>query len=107
MRTYVLRAGAVALIMWAFSGCFVAPVPVGAPVYEPPVVVEEPPVATWRWGLWPHYEVEHHYIVDDERVIIRDRHYFPSYGRTRPYIRNDTGKHKGWYRHEDRGRRGD
>jgi hypothetical protein len=39
-------------------------------------------------------------VVDNERVNIRDRHYFPTYGRTRPYIQNNQGQHKGWYKHD-------
>lgn len=72
------------------AGCAITAVPVGEPVYGPPAVVEEPPVAVWGWAPWPHYEVEHHYTVEDEHVVIHDRHYFPTYGRSRAYIRNDN-----------------
>ena len=61
--------------------------------------VEEPSVSVWGFWPWPHYEVEHHYTVEDEHVTIHDRHYFPSYGRSRAYILNDNGKHRGWYKH--------
>ena len=97
----MLRACLIALLVACLTGCFVATVPEGEPVYEPPAVVEEPPASVFVWTPWPHYEVEHHYVVEqNEHVIIRDRHYFPTYGHTRPYIRNDQGKHQGWYKHE-------
>jgi len=54
------------------------------------------------WWPWPHYAVEHHYVVDRDRVVIHDNHYFPTYGRSQRYIRNEQGAHPGWYRH-DRG----
>lgn len=85
------------LVAGSGSGCLVAAP--GEPVYGPPVVVQEPPVATFSWGYWPHYEVEHHYVVEHDNVIIRDRHYFPFYGRTRSYIRSDDPKHRGRYKH--------
>jgi hypothetical protein len=101
MSTHVLRVRLVGVVVWYLSGCAItATVPSGEPVYEPPAVVVEPPVSIWVWWPVPHYEVEHHYVVEDEHVIIRDRHYFPTYGRSRPYIRNDKGKHRGWYKHE-------
>ena len=102
MRKNVLRAGLVGMVAWYLSGCAItATVPPGEPVYEPPaVVVAPPPVAVWAWWPWPHYDVEHHYVVENDHVTIRDRHYFPSNGRSRAYIRNDKGKHQGWYKHE-------
>ena len=100
MRRHILLASLVGVLVAYSSGCLVTPaVPAGEAVYEPPVVVEEPAVSVWGFWPWPHYEVEHHYTVEDEHVTIHDRHYFPSYGRARPYIRNDSGKHKGWYKH--------
>src|SRR5437660_12053601 len=96
----MLRAILIAGVIACLSGCFVAPVPEGEPVYEPPAAVEEPPVSVFVWTPWPHYEVEHHYVVEHDHVTIRDRHYFPTYGRSRTYIRNDHGKHQGWYKHE-------
>ena len=99
----LLRTALVAVAGSCLAGCLVATAPPpGTPVYEPPVVVQEPPVETWIWFPWPHYDVEHHYVVENEHVRIYDRHYFPSYGRSRPYIRNDGGRHPGWYRHERR-----
>jgi hypothetical protein len=98
MTTYALRAALVGAIAWSLGGCAVYPA--GEPVYEPPVAVVEPPVSVWVWAPWPHYEVEHRYVVDDEHVVIHDRHYTPFNARTRPYIRNDNGKHRGWYKHE-------
>ena len=100
MWRHMLRASVVGLVVWCLNGCAItATVPPGGAVYEPPVVVEEPSVSVWGFWPWPHYEVEHHYRVEDEHVTIRDRHYFPSNGRSRAYIRNDSGKHKGWYKH--------
>ena len=101
MRSHLLRAGLIGIAIWFLSGCaVVAPVPSGEPVYEPPAVVVEPPAHTWVWWPWPHYEVEHHYVVEHDRVIIRDRHYTPFARSSRPYIRNDHGRHRGWYKHE-------
>jgi hypothetical protein len=100
MRSHVLRA-IVAIAVWGTIGCAVTVPPPGEPVYEPPVAVEEPPVSVYVWWPWPHYEVEHHYVVENrDRVVIQDRHYFPTYGRSRRYIRNDAGNHRGWYKHE-------
>jgi len=100
VKSHVLHAGLVSIGVWYLSGCLIAgTVPPGEPVYEPPVVVEAPAVSVWAFLPWPHYEVEHHYIVEDEHVTIHDRHYFPSNGRSRAYIRNDNGKHKGWFKH--------
>jgi hypothetical protein len=92
------RTGLVALAAWSLGGCAIG-VPVGEPVYEPPAVVAEPEVSAWVWWPWPHYDVEHRYVVEDDHVIIHDRHYTPFYRRTQPYIRNDKGRHKGWYKH--------
>ncbi|SRR5581483_8385940 len=100
MRKALVPAALAAALMIGSAGCFVGPPP--GPVYGPPGVVEEPPVATFAWGFWPHYEVDHHYVVNNDRVIIHDRHYFPSYGRTKRYIQNDRGEHRGWYRHDGR-----
>jgi hypothetical protein len=94
-----LRAVLLGVLACCLSACAVT-VPVGEPVYEPPVVVAEPPVSVWVWTPWPHYEVEHHYAIENDRVIIHDRHYTPFYGRTHRYIRNDQGNHRGWYKHE-------
>jgi hypothetical protein len=103
MQTHLLRAGIIGVAVSCLSGCLITPgPPPGEPVYEPPAVVVEPPVSSWFWVPWPHYEVEHHYVIENEHVYIRDRHYFPSYGNARPYIRNDNGRHTGWYKHERR-----
>ena len=73
MRRHLLRASLVGLLVAYLSGCAVtATVPPGEVVYEPPVVVEEPAVSVWAW--WPHYEVEHNYVVENDHVVIRDRH---------------------------------
>src|ERR1051326_2470042 len=95
----MLRATLITILIVSLGGCMVTAVPAGDPVYEPPAVVEAPPVSVWAWWPWPHYEVEHHYVVEHDQVTIRDRHYSPSYGRSRSYIRNDNGKHRGWYKH--------
>ena len=97
-RAYLALGGVAASMI--LSGCLVAAP--GEPVYGPPVVVQEPPVATFSWGFWPHYDVEHHYVVEHDNVIIRDKHYFPFYGRTRPYIRSDDPRHRGRYQHDPR-----
>jgi hypothetical protein len=89
------------MIAAMLAGCVVAPVP-GEPVYEPPAVAVEPSTSVFVWWPWPHYAVEHHYVVDRDRVVIHDNHYFPTYGRSQRYIRNEQGAHPGWYRH-DRG----
>ncbi len=84
----------------AISGCVVAP-PAGEVAYGPPDVYVEPPHSEFVFFPWPHYDVEHHYVIEDDHVHIRDRHYFPFYGRTHRYVRNDEGRHRGWFRHED------
>ncbi len=99
MSGHTLRAGLVVLAAWCLGGCVVAPVP-GEPVYEPPAVVAEPEVSVFVLFPFPHYEVEHHYVVENDRVIIRDRHYTPFSRRSQRYIRNDQGPHRGWYRHD-------
>jgi len=100
MRRHPLWASLIGVLVAYLSGCAVmATVPSGEVVYAPPAVVVEPPVSVWVWWPWPHYEVEHNYVVENDHVIIRDRHYFPFYGRSRAYIRNDSGRHRGWYKH--------
>src|SRR5690348_5583519 len=99
VTTRIARFAALAILAWCAAGCAVA-VPAGEPVYAPPVAVQEPPVSVFVWWPWPHYEVEHRYIVENrDRVVIHDRHYFPSNGRSRRYIRNYEGNRRGWYRH--------
>src|SRR5437016_5129461 len=98
MKARLIRAAFLASALTVLGACAVS-IPPGEEVYAPPVVVEEPEVSVWAWWPWPHYEVEHRYVVENDRVIIRDRHYFPSNGRSRAYIRNDRGKHQGWYKH--------
>jgi hypothetical protein len=98
MRRHILWTALIGVFVAYLSGCAVT-VPPGEVVYEPPAVVEEPPVSVWVVWPWPHYEVEHNFVVENDHVIIRDRHYFPSYGRARTYIRNDSGRHRGWYKH--------
>ena len=101
MKRHLLWARPIGVLVAYLGGCAVmATVPPGEVVYEPPAVVEEPAVSVWAWWPWPHYEVEHNYVVEHDHVIIRDRHYFPSYGRSRAYIRNDSGRHRGWHKHE-------
>ena len=99
VTTNGLRLALAGLIACVAAACAVTVPPPGEPVYGPPAVVEEPSVTVWGWWPWPHYEVDHHYVVENEHVTIHDRHYFPSYGRSRAYIRNDNGQHKGWYKH--------
>jgi hypothetical protein len=98
---HALRALLIGIVVGCLTGCFVSPVPSGEPVYEPPYVVAEPSASVFVWWPWPHYDVEHHYVIENDRVVIRDRHYGPFPRRTRPYIRNDRGNHRGWYRHQD------
>ena len=101
MKNRLLHAAFIGAVVVGLSGCLVVPgPPPGEPVYEPPVAVVEPSVSTYVWFPWPHYEVEHRYVVENEHVTIRDRHYFPSNGRGRAYIRNDNGQHRGWYKHD-------
>jgi len=92
-----LRAVLLGLVL-CLGGCVVS-VPPGEPVYEAPAYVEGPPVSVWVWSPWPHYEVEHNYLVNNDRVIIRDRHYTPFAHQTHRYIHQDQGPHRGWYRH--------
>ena len=61
-------------------------------------VVEEPPVFTWIWWPLPRYNVVHNYIVDNQRVVIRDKQYSPMYARMHPYLHNDVGPDAGWFR---------
>ena len=98
----MLRVALIAVVVTSLAGCLVAATPPpGEPVYEPPVAVEEPSTSVFVWFPWPHYEVDHHYRVENDHVTIRDNHYFPSYGRSRSYIRNDQGQHRGWYKHDE------
>jgi len=97
----MLRAALVAIVVTSLTGCLVTAPPPGEPVYEPPVAVEEPSASVFVWFPWPHYEVEHHYRVESDHVTIRDNHYFPSYGRSRTYIHNERGQHRGWYKHDE------
>ena len=57
--------------------------PPGGPAIRAPAIVEEPPVYQWSWWGWPHYDVEHRYVVDNDHVAVHDRHYFPFFGSTR------------------------
>src|SRR5947208_15558252 len=67
MRRHLLWASLIGLLVAYLSGCAVmATVPPGEVVYEPPVVVEEPAVSVWGWWPWPHYDVEHHYVVEHD-----------------------------------------
>lgn len=100
MRRHVLRTGLIGVVAWYLSGCAITAIPAGEPLYAPPVVVVEPPAYQWHWWV-PHYEVEHHYVIEQEHVQIHDRHYYPLYEKVHPYIKNDNGKHKGWYKHRD------
>jgi hypothetical protein len=104
MKNLLLRAGVIGATVWTLGGCAVTAVPVGEPVYAPPLAVEEPAVSVWGWWPWPHYDVEHHYVVEDDHVTIHDRHYFPTYGRSNAYIHNDEGRHRGWFKHRDHDR---
>src|SRR3989442_16014215 len=73
MRSHMLRASLVGLVVWCLSGCaLTATVPPGEVVYEPPVVVEGPSVSVWAWWPCPHYEAEHHYVVEHYHVAIQD-----------------------------------
>jgi hypothetical protein len=74
--------------------------PAGEAVYGPPAVVAETPGYEFYWGPWPHYEVDHRYVIEDEHVHIRDNHYYPFYETAHPYVHNDQGKHKGWFKHD-------
>src|SRR5262245_303594 len=97
MRSGVGIAGAV-LLATALGGCAIQPVP-GEAVIRPPGVIVRAPTYHWHWWYWPHYDVEHHYVVDQRTVIVRDHHYYPFYEETNPYVHKDHGKHKGWYKH--------
>ena len=85
------------LVACALGGCTVT-VPGGEPVYAPPAVVEEQPVYRWHWYGWPHQEVEHHYVVENDRVVVHENRYYPGYDRSHPYVKNNDGNHKGWYK---------
>ena len=84
----------------ALAGCVVAP-PVGEAVYAPPAVAVEPPSYSFSWWFPPHYEVDHHYVIENEHVNIHDRHYYPLYEQSHRYVRNDEGRHRGWFKHDD------
>ena len=96
-RRMLSAAGALSIV--AASGCAVT-VPRGEAYYAPPAVVVEHPAYNWRW-FPPRYEVEHHYVIENEHVNIRDNHYYPFYNQANRYVKNDKGKHKGWFKHED------
>jgi hypothetical protein len=88
----IIRAAAIGVVVWCAAGCAVtATVPAGES-YAPPVSVAGPPVSVWLWSPWPHYEVEHRYVVEH-----RDRGYCRSYGHSRRHIRDDRGRRRGWY----------
>ena len=95
----MLRACLIALLVACLTGCFVATVPEGEPVYEPPAVVEEPPASVFVWAPWPHYEVEHHYVVENEHIYRVHHHYYPFYDRVHPPCRREHGEHRGWFKH--------
>ena len=87
-------------IAGCLAGCTVT-VPSGEPIYAPPAVVEEAPAYRWRW-FWPHQEVEHHYVVENDRVVVHENRYYPGYDRSHPYVRQDEGNHRGWYKKQHR-----
>jgi hypothetical protein len=100
MRSAGLFLGALAL---ATAGCAVAVRP-GEPVYDYPAAVEQPPDYSWGWVPWPHRVVEHNFVVEDEHVRITDHHYYPFYRDAHPYLRNDEGTHRGWFKRQDHDR---
>ena len=95
-----LRLFLVTLLGSAVTGCVVH-APPGEPVYGPPAVVVEPPTYEFSWWVWPHYEVDHHYVIDGDHVRIHDQHYYPGYDETHRYVHNDGGRHRGWFEHQD------
>ena len=91
-----MRAVVGALVLGLASGCAVSG---GRAVVTPPGVVVEPPtVYSWRWAPLPHYDVEHHVVVEHRVVTYTDHHYYPFYDRVHPP--HDHGKHKGWFKHD-------
>jgi hypothetical protein len=98
MRRYVLAGVLVA----GLAGCMVsASLPGEVTIGEPGVVVEEPPISRWHWGVWPHRDVEHHYIVDDRPVVVEHHHYYPLYDRVHPPVRRTNERRE---RQDDRRR---
>jgi len=81
------------------AGCAVQGTIPGHVAIVPPAVVVEPPVYRWHWGVVPHYEVQHHYVVEDRSVYEVHHHYYPFYDRIHPVGDHDHGKHKGWFKH--------
>ena len=78
MKRHLLWARPIGVLVAYLGGCAVmATVPPGEVVYEPPAVVEEPAVSVWAWWPWPHYEVEHNYVVEHDHVIIPRSALFP------------------------------
>jgi hypothetical protein len=72
----MVRATLIITLVASLVGCTVT-VPAGEPVYEPPAVVEAPPVSVFVWWPWPHYEVEHCYVVENDHVTIHDNQLLP------------------------------
>ena len=81
------------------AGCAVQGTVPGGVIVTPPAVVVQPPVYHWQWGAWPHYEVEHHYVVENEHIYRVHHHYYPFYDRVHPPCRREHGEHRGWFKH--------
>ena len=94
MNRFYAGAGLVALSL-GLGGCFVA-APVEEPYYgysydydPPPAVVVQRPYYGWRG---PRVDVEHHYVVENDRVV---RH-------ARPDRRYHGDRHRRRYDNDDR-----
>ena len=99
MRACVGSLIAIMLLGVVLGGCVLEP-PVGEPVYGPPAVVVLAPTYEFHWWAIPHYDVEHHYVIQNDHVTIHDNHYYPGWEQTHRYVHNDAGQHRGWYRHD-------
>jgi hypothetical protein len=82
MSTRAIRTVLLASLLGA-GGCFV-PVPYARPVYGPPAVVVERPVAPW-WRA-PSWQPRG-YVIEHDRV---DR---PAYDRSHRYVSDDRRPH--------------
>jgi len=88
-----------ALLACSLAACTVMGTLPGEVAFGGPQVVVQPPVYHWHWSAWPHYDVVHQYVLEDQPVYVEHHHYYPFYDRFDRDIRHDNGRHEGWYKH--------
>src|SRR6185436_15615649 len=96
MNRIYTGAGLVALSL-GLGGCFVA-APIEDPYYGPSYAYDPPPaVIVQRPYYAPRVDVEHHYVVENDRVI---RHGRPYVSRSKHYDRHRRGHDNDDRRHD-------